>query len=130
MTYTKLYNVSDLVDMGVDIAGKFMNELVAQAGNIASLVILGLIITVRAAQNCATRTMKILVGLIAAIGTIFRAVPRAISTCSCNMSSRSSRTLKHAPSRALYLVDRTKPEEGRALFPNIFISFGYEPCIC
>ena len=58
MTYTKLYNVSDLVDMGVDIAGKFMNELVAQAGNIASLVILGLIIT-------------ILVGLIAAIGTIF-----------------------------------------------------------
>ena len=58
MTYTQLYNVSDLVNMGVDIAGKFMNELVNQAGNIASLVILGLIIT-------------ILVGLIAAIGTIF-----------------------------------------------------------
>jgi len=58
MTYTQLYNVSDLVQMGVDIAGKFMYELVQQAGNIASLVILGLIIT-------------ILVGLIAAIGTIF-----------------------------------------------------------
>jgi len=58
MTYTKAYNVSDLVEMGVDIAGKFMYELVQQAGNIASLVILGLIIT-------------ILVGLIAAIGTIF-----------------------------------------------------------
>jgi hypothetical protein len=50
--------VSDLVNMGVDIAGKFMYELANQAGNIASLVILGLIIT-------------ILVGLIAAIGTIF-----------------------------------------------------------
>ena len=30
MTYTKAYNVSDLVEMGVDIAGKFMYELVQQ----------------------------------------------------------------------------------------------------
>jgi len=54
----KCYEVTDLVNQGVDIAGSFMYELVAQAGNIASLIILGLIIT-------------ILVGLLAAMGTIF-----------------------------------------------------------
>jgi hypothetical protein len=58
-TYTaKCYGVSDLVSQGVDIAGNFMNALVGQSGNIAMLVILGLIVT-------------LLVGVIAAVGTIF-----------------------------------------------------------
>ena len=54
----KCYEVTDLVGQGVDIAGSFMYELVDQSGNIAALVILGLLVT-------------LLVGVIAAVGSIF-----------------------------------------------------------
>jgi len=52
------YGVSDLVSQGVDIAGKFMYELVQQSGNIAALIILGLMIT-------------LIIGILGAVGAIF-----------------------------------------------------------
>ena len=52
------FGVTDLVSQGVDIAGKFMYELVQQSGNVAALIILGLMIT-------------LILGLLGALGAIF-----------------------------------------------------------